>query len=107
MVMKCSKFVETRVRDPVPLKIRHVLIMLNLLWAQLPHAGVVWKYALESILSVRVTSRLIDPRYGVRGTAKELISIAPAYCLKEPIELGRRREVPWAQIHYAHQSEII
>ncbi|GFV41780.1 hypothetical protein TNCV_3629311 [Trichonephila clavipes] len=32
--------------------------------------------------------------YGMLGMAMELISVAPAYCLKEPLKLGRRRGVP-------------
>ncbi|GFY00417.1 hypothetical protein TNCV_1664561 [Trichonephila clavipes] len=51
---------------------------------------VVMKHTLEGILSVKVISRLIDFPYGVGGTAMEMIAVAPAYCLKEPMELGRR-----------------
>ncbi|GFW80933.1 putative DD34D transposase [Trichonephila clavipes] len=36
------------------------------------------------------------PPYGVRGTEKELISVAQAYCLKESMELKRRRGAPSA-----------
>ncbi|GFW28925.1 hypothetical protein TNCV_202481 [Trichonephila clavipes] len=39
------------------------------------------------ILSVKVTTLLIDPPYGERGTVT-LTSVTPTYCLKEPMELG-------------------
>ncbi|GFU89210.1 hypothetical protein TNCV_2896581 [Trichonephila clavipes] len=40
--------------------------------------------------------RLIDYPYGVLGTATDLISVTPTYCLKEPMESGLRRGAPCA-----------
>ncbi|GFV08389.1 hypothetical protein TNCV_328231 [Trichonephila clavipes] len=36
------------------------------------------------------------PPYGIRGSTMELITDAPAYCLKEPMELGSTRGGPCA-----------
>ncbi|GFW75624.1 hypothetical protein TNCV_4428071 [Trichonephila clavipes] len=43
-----------------------------------------------------MTSRLIDPPYGIRETVTELISVAPAYCLRELMELGGIRGALYA-----------
>ncbi|GFW07054.1 hypothetical protein TNCV_3692501 [Trichonephila clavipes] len=48
--------------------------------------------------SVKVIGRLIDSLYDVRGTAKKLISFTSTYCLKEPMELGRRQGTPCADL---------
>ncbi|GFX21231.1 hypothetical protein TNCV_2251791 [Trichonephila clavipes] len=50
----------------------------------------------EVTLSVKVTDQWIDSPYGVRGTAIKWISVASAYCLKEPMNLGRRRGMHYA-----------
>ncbi|GFW60913.1 KRAB-A domain-containing protein 2 [Trichonephila clavipes] len=58
---------------------------------------------------VQETGRLIYLPYGVRGTVTELISVAPAFCLKEPMELRRMDEFEECnvRIRYALQSDII
>ncbi|GFX12909.1 hypothetical protein TNCV_3659051 [Trichonephila clavipes] len=37
------------------------------------------------------SGRFIDPTYGKRGPVTELVSVALAYCFKEPKKLRRRR----------------
>ncbi|GFV84557.1 hypothetical protein TNCV_2481711 [Trichonephila clavipes] len=44
-----------------------------------------------------MTAQLIDPPYGVRDKATDLTLVALTYCLKEPMELGRRRLAPCAE----------
>ncbi|GFY17597.1 hypothetical protein TNCV_3519591 [Trichonephila clavipes] len=50
-------------------------------------------HTVEGILSIKVTRRLIYPPYVVRGTVTKLISVTPAYCLKEPLKFGRRQGI--------------
>ncbi|GFU42876.1 hypothetical protein TNCV_3140411 [Trichonephila clavipes] len=54
------------------------------------------RHILEGILNVKVTDQLRNPPYGILGTATELVSDVPAYCLKEAMELERRRGAPCA-----------
>ncbi|GFX77606.1 hypothetical protein TNCV_1752171 [Trichonephila clavipes] len=45
----------------------------------------------EGILIVKWTDRFMELPCGVLYTETVLISLTPAYCLKEPMEFGRRR----------------
>ncbi|GFT59025.1 hypothetical protein TNCV_186241 [Trichonephila clavipes] len=50
----------------------------------------VWGHTLQGIHRVKVTGRLMLSSYGELSTATDLISVAPVYCLKEPMEFGQR-----------------